>query len=148
MRKNIFFSVLFMVAGVTVLLSSVQPAAATTTCPPGQTLQNGQCCQEVTIGIEGPDGQTINCVPTGGQTINDNPIVLFLRSVLQFFAVGVGLLVTGGIITGGIFYMTARGNAAQVEKAQDIIRNSVIGLLLFLGLFAIINFMIPGGVLT
>lgn len=148
MRKNIFFSILFLTAGFTFLLGGNQSVAATTTCPPGQVLQNGQCCQPVSIGIEDQNGQTTNCVPTGGQNINDNPIVLFLRAVLQFFAVGVGLLVTGGIITGGIMYMTARGNAAQVEKAQEIIRNSVIGLLLFLGLFAIINFIIPGGVLT
>ncbi|HEU5187186.1 MAG TPA: hypothetical protein VFT87_01640 [Candidatus Saccharimonadales bacterium] len=148
MKKSLFLSVLFITAGFTFLLTSSRPAMAATTCPPGQTLKNNQCCQEISIGIDDGTGQTTNCVPAGGQAINDNPIVIFLRAVLQFFAVGVGLLVTGGIITGGILYMTARGNAAQVEKAQEVIRNSVIGLLLFLGLFAIINFMIPGGILV
>lgn len=121
------------------MLTAATPLLASA-CPAGQ--------QEVTIGVDDGNGGITHCITSTSTGLNDNPIIVFLKSVLQFFAVGVGLLVTGGIVTGGIIYMTARGNAGQVEKAQEIIRNSFIGLLLFLGLFAIINFLIPGGVLT
>jgi hypothetical protein len=43
-------------------------------------------------------------------------------------------------------YITARANAAQVQKGQDMIINSVIGLFLFIFMYAILQFIIPGGV--
>lgn len=124
----------------TFVFVSVTPVLAASACPADQ--------QEVTIGVDDGNGGITHCIPKNSTGLNDNPIVVFLKAVLQFFAVGVGLLVTGGIITGGVIYMTARGNASQVETAQEVIRNSFIGLLLFLGLFAIVNFLIPGGILT
>lgn len=131
-----------------ILFFSALPVAAQVSrpcTPPGQTVANGQ---EITIGIPGENGTTTNCVRVDGQTLNDNPIVIFFRAVIQFFAIGVGILVAGGWTAGSIIYMTARGNTAQVEKAQEVLRNTSIGFLLFLGLFAIVNFLIPGGILT
>lgn len=87
------------------------------------------------------------CVPAGS-SFQSNPIVQTLTAILALLAGGVGLAVVGGIVWGGILYMTARGNSSQTQQAITVIINSCIGLLLFIFMFAIINFLIPGGVLA
>lgn len=68
--------------------------------------------------------------------------------VMKFASGLVGVAVVGGIIVGGIVYSTSEGNPGKAQKGVTIITNSVLGLLLYLLMFAIINFLIPGGILT
>lgn len=96
---------------------------------------------KTSIGIVGD-----RCVPAGTD-FRTNPIVVLLTTILAFMAGGVGLVVVAGITAGGFLYMTARGNSSQTQKAVTTIINSCIGLLLFIFMFAILNFLIPGGVL-
>lgn len=98
--------------------------------------------QWVTIAVNGQ-----HCLPIGN-SVDNNIIFVLLKNILQFLAAGVGLAVAGGIIFGGYLYITARANASQVEKAKTVIINSVIGLLLFVFMYAILQFLIPGGVFT
>jgi len=46
------------------------------------------------------------------------------------------------IIYGGVIWMTAQGEEAKVEKAQRIIRNAVIGLIIVISAYAISYFII------
>lgn len=78
--------------------------------------------------------------------LTQNPIFYYLRWFLIFLGGGVGLSVVGGITFGSYMYITARGNAAQAQKGQNTILNSVIGLLLFIFMYAILQFLIPGGI--
>ena len=41
------------------------------------------------------------------------------------------------IIYAGIIWMTAEGDEAKVEKAQKIMRNAIIGLIITIGVYAI-----------
>lgn len=82
---------------------------------------------------------------TDGNNINNNPILIMVFDFLKFFSALVGLAVTGGVIYGGILYSTAQGNPGQTQKAITVITNSIAGLLLYILMFAIINFMVPGG---
>lgn len=77
----------------------------------------------------------------------DQIIMTWIKAILQFLATGVGIAVVGGIIWGGLLYMTARDSSAQTEKAVMVIVNSLLGLILFIFTYAIINFIIPGGIL-
>lgn len=77
-----------------------------------------------------------------------NPIYDYARGVMAFLALGVGIVVVGALIFGGIAYASASGDKGQVEKAKEIIMNAIIGLLLFIGMAAILNFVIPGGLFT
>jgi len=77
-----------------------------------------------------------------------NPIINLLVIFIKFMSVGVGLAVAGGIIWGGMLYGTARGNSGQTQKAVTVIVNSVVGLILYIFMFALLNFLIPGGVLS
>jgi len=137
---------------LTVALSVVTPvsAASNPTCAKGQTVKNGVCTcpagqQAVSVPLNsGGSG----CVPINDRTtdLTKNPIFFYLRWFLIFLAGGVGLAVVGGITLGAYMYITARGNSAQVQKGQNTILNSVLGLILFIFMYAILQFLIPGGV--
>lgn len=104
--------------------------------------------QEISIAIQDPNtGAEIHCVPKNAPDLQSNPIVGLLRTILQFMIGGIGIVLVGGLTVGGTVYMTARGNSQQVQKAETIIRNVIIGIALYVFAFAIINFIIPGGIL-
>lgn len=46
------------------------------------------------------------------------------------------------IIVGGIMYATSAGNDQQVQKAKSTITNAVIGLVIAILAFAIVNFVL------
>ena len=74
-----------------------------------------------------------------------NPVLDMLFALLRFVSAGVGLIVIGSIIWAGIQYSTSRGNPQSTEAAIKRVTNAVIALLLYLFSFAILNFLVPGG---
>lgn len=111
----------------------------------GGTWSDDEGCSCVPLGV-GIDGET--CPETSGDTVQENVIFDWLLAVIRFLSAGVGIAVTGGIVFGGILYLTARDNAGQAQKAITVITNALIGLLLYILMFAILNWLIPGGILT
>lgn len=77
---------------------------------------------------------------TGGTGVTS-----ILLWVINFLAAGVGLAVVIGIIFGGITYISSDGDASKAKQGKDIIINAIIGLFLFIFMWAAVNFMIPGG---
>ena len=59
----------------------------------------------------------------------------------------IGLVAVVMIIMGGVSYTTSAGDAAKVKKAKDTIMYGVIGLVVALLAFAIVNFVL-GSVLN
>ena len=59
---------------------------------------------------------------------------------------GVGAAVIIGIIFGGFMYMTSDGEEAKAKQGRQVIANSIIGAVLFLFMFAAVQFLVPGGV--
>lgn len=133
------------------LLMPARPANAIT-CPTGQTEVNNRCvCPTGQIAISIPvDDKGTSCIPknTKSDQLKDNPIFFYLSAILRFLAAGVGLAVAGGIVWGGILYITARGNSAQTEKGKVVILNAIIGLILFALMYAILGFLIPGSIFS
>jgi len=76
-----------------------------------------------------------------------NGIMDFLYAMIRFLSAGVGLAAIASIIVGGIQYTTSRGDPNATAKAIDRIRNTVIAILFFIFIFAILNWLIPGGLL-
>lgn len=76
-----------------------------------------------------------------------NPIYDYAKGFIRFLTAGVGIVVVGAIIFGGITYASARGDQSQTQKGIEIITNAVIALVIFLLMAAILNFIIPGGLL-
>lgn len=65
--------------------------------------------------------------------------------VVNFLAVGVGVAVLAGIVFGGFLYASAGGSAEQAKRGIGYVRNAIIALVVFIFMYAIINFIIPGG---
>ncbi len=129
-----------MVLAAVIIFFASYPASAATggaNCTIG-----GQPGVQVSVGVEGS-----KCIPLGA-TPDTNPIIVFMKDLLKVISGLVGLATVGGIIWGGMLYVTARANAGQVEKAKIVIINSIIGLVLFIFMFAILQFLIPGGIFS
>jgi len=123
---------------LTVLIGLAVPAAAQTD---QKTVKCGDDQVAIGVAINGN-----NCVDKG-TTVQDNVIIVWLSSIIKFLTVGVGLAATGGVVFGGFLYLTAQGNSGQIQKGVATILNALIGVGLYALSFAIINFLIPGGVL-
>jgi len=111
--------------------------------------------------------QTDNCVPIalpilpGMQQctnadnqpgIPNNPatggaIIFYLRYVLQLLSSAVAAIVLLMMIIAGVQYITSGANPGQVKAAKDRLTNALIALVLFFLMFAILQFLIPGGIL-
>lgn len=75
-----------------------------------------------------------------------DPVSALVLTVINFLAIGVGIAVVGGIVYGAIRYTSANGNAAQSQAAIKIIAGSVVGLVIFIFMYSILNFLLPGGI--
>lgn len=67
--------------------------------------------------------------------------------VIAIVSVGVGIVAVGGLVYGAVLYASAQDNQEQVKKAVTIVRSVVIGLILYVFMFAIANLLIPGGII-
>lgn len=70
-----------------------------------------------------------------------------LNTIINFLAIGVGIAVVGGIVWGAMLYTTSNGDSGKTQQGITVIVNAVIGLIVFIFMYAIINFIVPGGVL-
>jgi len=68
-----------------------------------------------------------------------------LMLVINILTGGVAVIALGGIVYGSILYTSAGGSQEQVKKAMGIFSNVVIGIIAFAGMWALLNFLIPGG---
>ena len=116
-----------------------------TTPASAQTDQKAVKCgtDQVAVGVS-INGN--NCVDKG-KTVQDNVIFVWLSNIIKFLTVGVGIAATGGVVYGGFLYLMAQGNSGQTQKGIATIMNAIIGIAMYALAFAIINFLIPGGVL-
>lgn len=85
----------------------------------------------------------VDCNNDGG-----NPVVSLVLQVINFMAVGVGIAVVGGIIWGGLLYASSNGDSSKAKQGITAIVNSIIGLLFFMFMYALINFIVPGGIFS
>jgi hypothetical protein len=65
-----------------------------------------------------------------------------IRTIINGITFVVGLIAVIMIIIGGIFYAISAGDPGKVKKAKDTIMYGIIGLIVALLAFAIINFVL------
>jgi hypothetical protein len=95
-----------------------------------------------------PDGKEIktniiNCTETSPDQIFGE----ILRTGIQALSVLVGIAAVGGIAWASVKYAKAEDNDGDVKEAKDLIRNVIIGLLFYVLMIAIVNWLVPGGVI-
>jgi len=91
-------------------------------------------------------GATTAILDCGDKT-GDEAISEILRQFVLILSVGVGIVAVGGIVFGAVLYASARDNASQTQQAIGIIRNTVIGILMYIFMVSLVNWLIPGGVI-
>lgn len=80
---------------------------------------------------------------------NDCSLVTnYLNPIInKFLAPLAALAVVIGLIWGAIGYSMSAGDASKVAEAKDRIQKALIGLVAFIFLYALLNWLIPGGLL-
>ncbi|NDC94863.1 hypothetical protein EB118_12870 [bacterium] len=74
-----------------------------------------------------------------------NPIYDIAFAIFRFLSVGVGMVVIGSIIFAGVQYSASRGNPQATQAAIKRITGAISALVIYMFIFAIANFLIPGG---
>ncbi len=77
-------------------------------------------------------------------TATGSPIIAYVSGIIKVLVPIVGIAVVGIIAVGGIMISSANGNAAQVQKGVEYIRNAIIALVLFIFMNVILKFLLPG----
>lgn len=119
---------------ITTLLTLIALVAAPL---PAFAASSGTTCGETKTGLIGCSAKK-----SGVQSIND-----LISIAVSVMTVVIGVVAVAGLAYAGILYASARDNQTQVSQAITIIRNIVIGLVLYGFTIAIINWLIPGGVI-
>lgn len=83
---------------------------------------------------------------TGGTTNlsqgHNNDLMAVVNTIINVALGVIGLVAVVMIILGGVQYTTSSGDAAKVKKAKDTILYGIIGLVVALLAFAIVNFVL------
>ncbi len=65
-----------------------------------------------------------------------------VRTIINWIVMVVGIVAVIMIILGGIFYVISAGDPGKIKKAKDTILYGIIGLVIVLLAFAIVNFVL------
>lgn len=79
------------------------------------------------------------------ECLKQTPIVTNLNNIIKFMSAGIGIVVIAVIIIGGIQYTLAGDNASAITAAKQRIINGLIALVAFIFMFALLQWLIPGG---
>jgi hypothetical protein len=101
--------------------------------------QPAYACTDVTLSSPIDSSTSVKCSGNG-------LIFNYLIIIIQFLSGAIGLVIVLMIVIGGIQYITSAGDPGAVKAAKGRIVNAITGLVLFILMFAILNFLIPGGV--
>ncbi len=95
-----------------------------------------------------PDGSTWDTSYTqcsegkGGIANKEDDLMKVLNTVINVVLGVIGFVTVAMIILGGISYTTSQGDAAKTTKARNTILYGVVGLVIALLAFAIVNFVL------
>jgi hypothetical protein len=82
----------------------------------------------------------------GAKKVENTGIWHILILVLNIMTGAVALAAVGGIAYAAILYATAEDKSDQVQRAKERIFSVIVGLVLFSAMFAILQYLIPGGI--
>ena len=127
--RNIIYSLLFITC--LVFASLVKPVSAFT-CPEKTVRQGDPVSALSECNVEKTEGEK-SLMSNGKMLIN------VFTSVMGFLAVAM-------IIYGGFMLLTAQGDPARIKRGKDVVLYSVIGLILVMLAYAIVNFVMNSGI--
>ena len=66
--------------------------------------------------------------------------------LINVFASVMGFLAVGMIIYGGFMLLTAQGDPAKIKRGKDVVTYSIVGVILVMLAYAIVNFVMNSGI--
>lgn len=90
----------------------------------------------------GTDTSIIRCDPDS----DENPIINLLQQTVKILYGVIGVLAVVVIMIAGVVYGTAGDREDRVKLAKTMITNTIVGILLYVFMTVILNFLVPGGV--
>lgn len=81
-------------------------------------------------------------------TAQKNAFIDRITTYLRWIISGIGILSVFGLVIAGIQYTAAQDNPQNVAAAKSRINNIIIGILIYLTMFALLQWLIPGGVFS
>lgn len=91
--------------------------------------------------------------PDGKPGFSNNPatggaIMGYLKAFLRLAGMVVGMVIFLMVVVSGVLYQTSLGDPARVKSAKDKLQNALIALVMYFSMFAILNFLVPGGLVA
>lgn len=86
-----------------------------------------------------------NPAAIAGATGGEGDIRSLIGTILNFFLGFLGFVATIMIIYGGILYVTSAGNEENVQKAKKILLYAIVGIVIILISFALVNTILGAG---
>ncbi|MBR3414876.1 hypothetical protein IKG73_02565 [Candidatus Saccharibacteria bacterium] len=123
-----------MIAGVAIAIAgmfAVSAPAIAATCPTG-TQHAGE---------EMPSIAQCN-MPKDDTTVQTDNLWNTVQTIINWVLAVLGLVTVVMIIIGGFTYLTSQGDPGKTKKGRDTILYGVIGLIIALLAFAIVNFVL------
>ena len=105
-------------------LNAASVSAVQVRCPDGSKADNLENCK----GIKGEN--------------NSNDLMSVLTTIINVIIGVIGFVAVVVIILGGVQYTTSAGDPGKVKKAKDTILYGIIGLVVAILAFAIVNFVL------
>ena len=94
--------------------------------------------------VETGSASTYIDVAAGEAGVDDDGLSSTIGTIISFALGVIGVLCVVIIIVGGVTYTTSQGDSAKVAKATKTILYGVVGLVVCLLAFAIVNFVLSG----
>ena len=133
--RQIFTSAL-LVLGLVSVFGYAQPAFAVN-CADAANKTKPACATKSGLDATGTEKKNCGADGTSGCGIND--AITTVINVLLFIISAVAVIM---IIMGGIRYVLSNGEASQIAAAKNTILYAVIGLIVALLAYAIVNFVV------
>lgn len=92
----------------------------------------------------GPCGPGTSLIKCDG---NQDPISYLIKTVISFLTTLIFVIAPLMLVVAGVVYATAADSAERVNLAKTIIKNVIIGVVLYMLLTIILHFLVPGGVI-
>lgn len=118
-------AVIMTVLGLGAVASNSPAYAAQVTCPDGSFASELSACPDYT-----------------GVGNKDSDVMEIARTIINWIVGIIGFLAVVMIVIGGLSYTLSQGDSTKVKKAKDTIMYGIIGLVIALLAFAIVNFVL------
>ena len=144
--KNLVMAAVFMVAGAFGVLATAQnvvakkdPVTTDTTNTTSTTGANKVTCMDGSM-----KSSLSECGEYSDTEVKDKDLTKTLQGGINLAIGVIGFIAVVIIIYGGFMYTTSAGDSNKVTKAKNAIMYGIIGLVVAMLAFAIVNFVIGG----